>query len=214
MKKILAGIAVLAVAAVAQAELLATWSTVGGAVTPETVEGLSSVSDLSLYGNAKQTATSSIFGVNTLTDGQSGIKFTVTADSDWTVENAILAGNVSGSGTGPSQIDFLVGGSTRTSYVRPLGTNNAALSSPFTANLGSLGNSATVALVGNTAGGTVRSGVSESFTNAAGTFTIRTGMTLSGDLVQGGSTAVPEPATMSLLGLGALAMALRRKLRK
>lgn len=29
-----------------------------------------------------------------------------------------------------------------------------------------------------------------------------------------GSTSVPEPATMSLLGLGALAMALRRKLRK
>ncbi len=36
-----------------------------------------------------------------------------------------------------------------------------------------------------------------------------TGMTVDGDI-----TAIPEPATMSLLGLGALAMVLRRKIRK
>ena len=204
MKKVLAGLAVLAFVAAAQAELLATWDTVGGAATINyTGEGGFSAGNLELYGNAKQTSTTSIFGVNTLTDGASGIAFTVMVDGGYEIANASLAGQYTGSATGPKTIDFLVNDDVVASHTR------TTQGGSFDVTLGSLGEIAEVAMVAKVADGTVRSGSSEAFSNNAGSFVIRTGMTLNGKV-----QAVPEPATMSLLGLGALAMVIRRKLSK
>ena len=205
MKKMMIALAVLAAASIAQAELLATWSTAGGAVTQESVTGLDQVSALYLYGNAKQTSTASIFGVNTLTDGASGISFMVSAEDGYEITDASLAANYTGSATGPATLNFLVNSSVVNSYTRP------TQSGSFDVSLGKLGDLAEVAIVADVAGGTVRSGTKEAFSNAAGSFVIRTGMTLNGTVQP---TSIPEPATMSLLGLGALAMVIRRKLRK
>jgi len=205
MKKMMIALAIAALATAAQAELLATWNQAGGAVTQATVTGLDEVTALGVYGNAKHTSLSSIFGVNTLTDGASGISFTVSAEDGYEITDASLAAKYTGSATGPATLNFLVNSSVVNSYTRP------TQSGSFDVSLGKLGDFAEVAIVADVAGGTVRSGTKEAFSNAAGSFVIRTGMTLNGTVQ---AAQVPEPATMSLLGLGALAMVIRRKLRK
>ena len=208
MKKMMIALAIAALATAAQAELLATWNQVGGAVTQEAVTGLDEVTALGVYGNAKQTSPSSIFGVNTLTDGASGIAFLASADSGYEIVGASLQASYTGSATGPGVLNFLVNSSAVTSFTR------SGQSGSFDVTLGDLGNIAEVAIVADLAGGTARSGTNEKFSNAAGSFVIRTGMTLNGTVQKAAPAAVPEPATMSLLGLGALAMVIRRKLRK
>ena len=206
MKKLMMALAILAVASVAQAELLATWSTANnsGAVTaggnPDVV-----VSGLTTYGGAAQTGTTSVWGMNSLVAG-GGFQFTITsiADGQW-IENAVIAGTATGSATGPREMDWYVGAvNSGQSIVR-----TAAASTPFSSALGTLTSGAVVSLRADAAAGTVRSGTSEAFTNNGGTFFLNSAMTLNGDV-----TSIPEPATMGLLGLGALVMALRRKMSK
>ena len=206
MKKLMIALAIVAIASVAQAELLATWSTAdnSGAVT-DGADG-AVVSALSIYGGAGKTGTTTIWGMNSLVSG-GGFQFSILSITPGSfVANAIVAGTTSGSMTGPRELDWYVNaGNTGVSIVRT--TTTVA----FSSGLGSLYSGDVVSLRADAAGGTVRS-ATETFTNNGGTFYVTTaggGMTLNGDI-----TPIPEPATMGLLGLGALAMVLRRKTKK
>lgn len=208
MKKLLIALTILAVASVAQAELLATWSTAGGTVT-DGADG-ATVSDLSVYGGAVTTG-SSIWGMNHMTTG-GGFQFTVSSIMAGAVtgviNNAVIAGGYTGSPTGPNVLNWFVGSTLVDTVDRGM-TPSGSFGAGAGGDLGTINSGDVVSLRADTTGGTVRSGTAETFSNTGGTFYINKAMTLNGDI-----SAVPEPATMSLLGLGALAMVLRRKMSK
>ena len=204
MKKILAGIAVLAVAAAAQADLLATWN--AATVDNKTTEA--EMSDLYAINGATGNGTYGKLLMNDISEypeeevlEQGAFGFDVTLASGGFIADAILAGSTTGSATGPGHV-FITGGSQDADFTR-------TRTGTFEENLGTLANGAVVKFTADLASGagTARSST-ETFTNVQGTLGIKT-MSLSGTV-----SAVPEPATMSLLGLGALAMVIRRKLSK
>ena len=212
MKKLLIALAILAVASVAQAELLASWVTADGSGTVTAGDNAGVVvSDLSLYGDATATGTSSVWGMRSLTTG-GGLQFTVSSIMAGAVtgviKNAVIAGGYTGSATGPNVLNWYVGSTLVDTIDRGM-AQGGNFGAGDGGDLGTINSGDVVSLRADTTGGTVRSGTAETFSNTGGTFYINKAMTLNGDI-----SAVPEPATMSLLGLGALAMVLRRKMSK
>lgn len=225
MKKTLTALAVMAIAASAYAEL-ASWGSLGAAngtavgdykylddspigVTDMTAYNGASLNTSSGQGNSYDIRLGSL----SANEG-AGLTFGFSVLEDTLIQDATITAGTHATASGPEQMDWFLGDSEG-----PQGTAVASIISTGTApatnvswNLGMLSGNGNVYLVANTAAGrpgTATGGITGNFDLGFGS---ASPIVLNGTVVQ--ESAVPEPATMSLLGLGALAVALRRKLRK
>ena len=113
---------------------------------------------------------------------------------------SINSTSINGSNTGPGTVQWQLNGSdVGASLTRTSSAVNA-----WNASIGTIGSGANTLAIVQVGTANVTGGA----TSTGGSFRIQN-LTMSGDV-----TSVPEPATMGLLGLGALAMVLRRKMSK
>lgn len=213
MKKLLIALTILAVASVAQAELLATWTFAGGNSTVATESTAANIDQVTFgeltrvnLGTASTSANQ--FAANNWTAAANGISLAVTVNAGYEIAGATIGvGGLNGSNTGPGTLQWSL--------------NTVDVGTPWT-----VAYSSGSSVAGEVAVGTIGSGANTLFLRstggqvgtptgtpaAAGSARLLNTMTMGGDIQS--TAAIPEPATMSLLGLGALAMVLRRKLRK
>ena len=205
MKKLMIALTIVAIASVAQAELLATWTLTNSTGVVEengSAANIDQVSftDLSRVGLGVST-TAGFSGNNWVADLGNGVQFTATVNSGYEIANTVLAGRINGSNGGPANLIWSVNGSDVSgATVSPLYTF-----ADFSATIGTLAAGANTVLLHAVDTVAITGGAA----NAAGGIRLMTSLTMNGDV-----QSVPEPATMSLLGLGALAMVLRRKMSK
>ena len=214
MKKLMIALAIVAIASVAQAELLSTWGTFTGGNTAVTAVNSSAAnyaqvtwSDLSRGGDAMgvQTTAAGNFAANNWT-GTGYFYLTATVASGYQIANADIRYTVNGTTTGPGTMAWSLNGTTLNAghaitsvsggvaYTDTIPTMAAGVNSLTFDHVGTLNQAGTAAFA---SGGGIR---------------LLTAVTVNGDIQS--TTPVPEPATMGLLGLGALAMILRRKMSK
>ena len=205
MKKVFVVLAILAIASVAQAELLATWTFAGGAGT--VTENATINADQVVFGDLVRTGLGTAstaagqFSSNGWQDG-GDVSFLVTLSSGYFISGATMnISSIQGSNTGPGTTQWQLNG---TDVVGASLTRTASTVTSWNATIGSIGTGANTLSIVAVGTASVTGGA----TASGGSLRIND-LTMSGDV-----TPIPEPATMSLLGLGALAMALRRKIRK
>lgn len=214
MKKTLTVLAVMAIAAAAYAEISTTklgeWafaSSESNTPDPFKVDGVTAVSFSALSRADGLTANGTSANFNSkgwnYTDetAKPHLELTITVASGFKVDNAGLKANAQSSGTGPSKTEWIMGTQTLTTWDM---TSSAA---DYDVPMGNL-TAGAYTLKQQSANLTT---VNEGTLGGGGTSRLTT-LQFNGDVSK--TSAVPEPATMSLLGLGALAMVLRRKLRK
>jgi hypothetical protein len=225
MKKILVVLAVLAMASAAQAAVLATWnfqgsnSSLWGEAAPIAGANLGTgIGSAALTFGTGFTATSSgnnLRGNGTTWGGvsrtiavgdSSYVQLLLTAASLYTLTVQSVDARMDGSSTG-------IGGSERWAANADGGAYSFVIAAGTTAN-GTLRSFD----VTDTAGSSVGLRYFASPTAAGGSWgfsgTTGTAPASQSIVVNGTTTSIPEPATMGLLGLGALAMVLRRKMKK
>ena len=223
MKKLMIALAILAVAAVAQADILATWNFYGSNSTqwepamPIAGANLdANIDSASLSLGAGFTATSSAnnlrsngtyWGTTAPDLGDAGyVQISLAAVSGYTLTVETITGRVAGSGTGVGGVDRWAAQADGGGYGWVIGetatANNTSMSWDITDTTG-----ASVDL---------RYFASPTVSGGSWGFSGNNSATPADQsiVINGTTQAIPEPATMSLLGLGALAMVLRRKMKK
>ncbi len=208
MKKLMIALAILAIASVAQAELLATWTFPGDGTSGSATEevGAANIDQVSFSSwsriNLNQNTTQG-FSANNWISTDNVMQFTATVNAGYEIANTVLAGSANATSTGPAHLIWSVNSSEVAGSAWTATTSIA----PWTSTIGTLAEGV------NTLNMYAEDDVSAGGGTVAGTGGLRlqTAVTISGDVQ---ASAIPEPATMSLLGLGALAMVLRRKIRK
>ena len=207
MKKLMIALAIVALASVAQAELLATWTMAAGGSASATENGTVNMDqvtfgDLTRTGLNIASTAAGTFASNGFGDaGPNYISFLVTLNAGYQITGATLnSTSINGSNTGPGTVQWQLNGSdVGASLTRTSSAVNA-----WNASIGTIGPGANTLAIVQVGTANVTGGA----TSTGGSFRIQN-LTMSGDV-----TSVPEPATMGLLGLGALAMVLRRKMSK
>ncbi len=217
MKKLLIALVVVAIASVAQAELLATWSFDAGASSVSKNSSAANIDKVTFgeltrvnLGTASDKANQ--FASNNWGVAGNGISLAVTVAAGYSIVNTTIGvGGLNGSNTGPDTLQWSLGYTGGTSFGTEVGT-------PWTGAFKSGDSVAGEVAVGTIGAGTntlfLRSTGGQVGTPTATPATTGSARLLNNLTMSGTITPIPEPATMGLLGLGALALALRRKMSK